>query len=755
MKGSMPGYPCLVDDVGMPKSVKPNRVSRWMERKNYEACLTIARTYYRYKERGRRVPIFKLSFLAAIIQRCLLIFLLLFRFNRNSYVNYKNRPFNAFCKRLLGISRFEIKALLPLRADFPGFSFPLQDDVEVSIVVCVHNHIGYTYNCLLSILRNTPDLRYEVIVVNDCSTDDTAKVLAVIENVVVIENEQNLGFLKSCNNALAAVRGQYVCFLNNDVQVQAGWLKSLIAPFGQFSDVGLVGAKLIYPYGLLQEAGGIVNFKGEPANYGKFDDPDAIHYNYLRQTDYCSGACIVIPKIDLDTLNGFDDVFSPAYYEDTDLAFRVRYQLNKKVYYQPLARVIHFEGVSSGKVSDGKNVKSYQLVNAEKFKARWKDVFETFPSTTEHKAIARKFVDGKHLLIVEPLLPTFDQDSGSRRMFELIKLFQELNWNVIFSPEARTQEDPYYTVLVNMGVWVLNKPVFRKRSTSVIRAVAPLVDVAWVSRPHMNRRYGRLVKKLGIRWINDTVDIHFVREERALEIGAMDAGKLQKVARRKQRELSLLREADTVIAITQTEAELLSGYGITNIAVIPNVHYPENVELPDFESRQGICFIGGYRHLPNVDAARWLIDEIMPLVWEKQPSINVYLLGSLPPDSVTALRSDKVHVPGYIPDVAPYFLSTRIFVAPLRFGAGMKGKIGQSFEFGLPVVTTDIGAEGMALIDRKHYLRANTAEAFAMAILELYNDGQLWLELSKGAFAALEPYSPERVKHELIEVLRP
>lgn len=737
----------------MPKSGRPNRVSRWIEWKNHAACLTIAQTYYRSKEFGRRVPIFKPSFLIAVIQRVVLIFPLLFRRNRRSFANYKNRLFGDFCRRLLGINRFEIRTLLPRRTDFPGFSFLKPEDVEVSIVVCVHNHIDYTYNCLLSILQNTLNVRYEVIVVNDCSTDETAMVLAKIENVVVIENDENIGFLKSCNVALTAASGQYICFLNNDVQVQPGWLKNLLAPFGQFSDVGLVGAKLIYPYGLLQEAGGIVNFKGEPANYGKFDDPDDVHYNYLRQADYCSGACIVLSKDDLDLLGGFDDSFSPAYYEDTDLAFRVRYQLNKKVYYQPLARVVHFEGISSGKVSDGKNVKSYQLVNAEKFQARWENVFKTFPHTTEHKSIARKFVDGKHLLIVEPLLPTFDQDSGSRRMFELIKLFQELNWNVIFSAEARTREDPYYTILVNMGVWVLNKPVFHNRSVSVIRAVAPLIDVAWVSRPHMNRRYGRLLRKLGIRWINDTVDIHFLREERALEVGAIDSSKSVKIARNKQRELFLLREADMVIAITDAEAELLRGHGVQHVNVIPNVHYPASDGVPAFEARQGICFIGGYRHLPNVDAAKWLIDEIMPLVWEKLPSVNVYLLGSLVAKEVADLQSDKVHVPGYIPDVSPYFLSSRVFVAPLRFGAGMKGKIGQSFEYGLPVITTDIGAEGMTLIDRTHYLRANTAEEFARAILELYDDGQLWNDLSKGGFAALAPYSPERVKNKLKLIL--
>src|SRR5690606_17554184 len=254
-----------------------------------------------------------------------------------------------------------------------------------------------------------------------------------------------------------------------------------------------------------------------------------IFYNYLREADYCSGACLLALKADLVTLGGFDETFAPAYYEDTDLAFRIRYQLGKKVYYQPLAEVVHFEGISSGKVSDGKNVKSYQDVNAEKFQARWKHVFQQFPHTTDSTAIARKFASrGNYMLIIDSTLPTYDQDSGSRRMFELIKLLQQLNWNVIFSPERNTQQEPYYSELVNMGIWVLNKPAFQKSSKSVIKRVMSWVDVAWICRPGPNRRYGRFIKKQGSRWINDTVDIHFLREERALKMRVINPRKSRK-----------------------------------------------------------------------------------------------------------------------------------------------------------------------------------------------------------------------------------
>ena len=735
--------------------MRANKLTRWIDARNRAAALTIARKWYRSKAAGKLPPVYKPKFLAAVIQRFFLILLSLFRFNKDLFEPYKGLSTRQFLCRLVGVTKFEIAGLLPEPVSYDGFSLPPCENPQVSIIICVHNHIAFTYNCLLSILEHTHGVSYEVLVVNDCSTDETREVLGQIGNIRVIENDVNIGFLKSCNKALGYCKGEYVCFLNNDVQVQQGWLKNLMAPFAQFSGVGLVGAKLIYPFGLLQEAGGLVNYKGQPGNYGKFWDPEDIEYNYLREADYCSGACLLALKADIDTLGGFDEAFAPAYYEDTDLAFRMRYKLGKKVYYQPLARVIHFEGVSSGKVSDGKNTKSYQDVNAKKFKARWNDVFQSFPQTAKATEIARKFVpEGKCLLIVEPSLPTFDQDSGSRRMFELIKLFQQLKWNVIFSAERHTQQEPYYSTLVNMGVWVLNKPAFQKYSKGVIKRVLPLVDVAWVCRPGMNRRYGQYIRKFGVRWINDTVDIHFLREERALEMGVMDAGKSSKVARRKRRELSLMRQADRVITVTETEVTLLEDYGIKHVSVIPNIHTPVQYAIPAFADRKGICFIGGYRHLPNVDAVIWLVRDIMPLVWEKLPALEVFLLGSLPPEEVLNLQTDKVHVTGYLHDVSSYFLSSRVFVAPLRFGAGMKGKIGQSLEYRLPVVTTDIGAEGMGLIDREHYLRANTTAEFAKAIVELYSDERLWTELSNGAHAALAPYAPQYVGKLLKDVMQ-
>src|SRR5690606_26779299 len=232
--------------------MRANKITRWIDRKNRAVSLFIVRKHYRSKALGKLPPMLKPAFLLAIASRFFLLFLNLFRFNRTLFVPYKDLGFSGFFKRLLGLSKFEIQGLLPEPTSFGTFSLPDCGTPQVSIIICVHNHIVYTYNCLKSILNNTQGVGYEVIVVDDCSTDQTAIVLEAIGNIRVIENEENIGFLRSCNKALAYCRGEYVCFLNNDVQVQPGWLAHLLVPFDRFPVTGLVGAKLIYPFGLLQ-----------------------------------------------------------------------------------------------------------------------------------------------------------------------------------------------------------------------------------------------------------------------------------------------------------------------------------------------------------------------------------------------------------------------------------------------------------------------------------------------------------------------
>lgn len=220
-------------------------------------------------------------------------------------------------------------------------------------------------------MKNTLDVEYEIIIADDVSNDETIKIKDYVQNITVIRNEKNLGFLLNCNNAAKYARGEYLHFLNNDTQVEENWLSSLVQLIESDEKIGMVGSKLVYPDGRQQEAGGIIWNDASGWNFGRLDDPSKPEYNYVREVDYISGASILLSKKLWLEIGGFDERYVPAYYEDSDLAFEVRNH-GYKVMFQPKSVVVHFEGISHG-TDTNTGIKSYQIKNKEKFIEKWKD----------------------------------------------------------------------------------------------------------------------------------------------------------------------------------------------------------------------------------------------------------------------------------------------------------------------------------------------------------------------------------------------
>ena len=234
------------------------------------------------------------------------------------------------------------------RNEFPVLELPEVANPKISIVIPVHNKFELTYHCLASLILAINKSKFEVIVVDDQSSDRTPKVSEIVHNTRYIRNEVNLGFLLSSCNGAESAKGEFIVFLNNDTEVTSGWLDELVQSFDMFDSVGMVGSKLLYPNGKLQEAGGIVWGSGRPWNIGNGDNAEHPKYNYTRQADYLSGASLMINRNVWEEIGGFSKEFAPAYYEDTDLAFKVR-EAGYKTLYCPFSTVIHFEGMSNGR----------------------------------------------------------------------------------------------------------------------------------------------------------------------------------------------------------------------------------------------------------------------------------------------------------------------------------------------------------------------------------------------------------------------
>lgn len=620
--------------------------------------------------------------------------------------------------------------------DFAPFAVPTSDAPRVSIVIPVYNKIAYTSACLRSIAEHPSAAAYEVIVVDDGSSDATPQRLDDITGIRVLRNAQNLGFIGSCNAGAAKARGEYVLFLNNDTVVTAGWLDALVRCIEQAPQAGLAGAKLVYPDGRLQEAGGIVFSDGSGWNYGRFEDPADARYGFRREADYCSGAAIVLRRELFEQLGAFDRRYAPAYYEDTDLAFAVR-AAGFKVYYEPAATVVHFEGVTSGTdVASG--TKRYQVVNREKFLDKWKEALARQPASGMPIARAATHRAGKRVLIVDATTPTPDQDSGSLRMVNLMRVLADLGCQTSFLPDNRAWVERYTAELQELGIEALYSP-YAADPIALLRERGREFDLIVLSRHYVAASYVGLVRLYApqARLAFDTVDLHYLREQRAAELSGKPELARHAATTRAQ-ELKLIRECDVTLVVSPVEQELLGKEAPgARVEVLSNVHEIYGCRQP-FGARRDLVFVGGFQHPPNTDAVTWFVREVFPLVRAELPDATFHVIGSKVPDAIRALADEHVLVHGYVEDIAPYMDGCRISVAPLRYGAGVKGKVNMAMSYGLPVVATIAAVEGMHVRAGEDVLVADEAAAFAANVVRLYRDEALWNRLSANGLANVE-----------------
>jgi GT2 family glycosyltransferase len=609
-----------------------------------------------------------------------------------------------------------------------SISFPEREARPViSIIVSAYGKVDYTLRCLKSLSKYPPSVPYEVIVIEDASGDSQARVLREVRGLVYIENDVNLGYLRSNNKAVSLSRGEYVHLLNNDTQVLPGAFDALHM-LCVAHEKSMVGSKLIYPDGTLQEAGGIVWADASAWNFGRNDHPARWQYNYVREVDYCSGASIFLRRSTWDAVGGYDEWYLPAYCEDSDLAFKIR-QFGGKVYYQPASVVIHDEGVSHGVSVEG-GVKKWQVENTRKLHQRWGDVMRRDGYACEEKNLLKardRARSKKTVMIIDHYLPKPDRDAGSKTMMSFIEALQNIGCVVKFWSDNLMASPEYIDQLTTRGVEIFAAPEFIAFS-HWLKILGEGVDVFFLSRPLVAKKYIDAIKeKSKAKIIYYGHDLHFARMEMQAHVTGRASLKSDCVKMR-DLEMQIWQHCDVSLYPSSSEVDAaLTLSPLANVQQI-NAYCLSPREVAAHLGREALTdpmtllFVAGFKHPPNEDAAVWLVKDILPIVARLLPGVKLLLVGSDPTTAVRALAGRDVVVTGSVSsaDLDAYYQKACVAVVPLRFGAGVKLKVLEAMAQRVPVVTTSVGAQGLS--DASFLSVTDEAEAFAQSIVGLLHN---------------------------------
>lgn len=607
---------------------------------------------------------------------------------------------------------------------------------DATIVIPFFEKVDSVVECLRAALESSHGgCSLELVLADVGCSEGLEPLIAAVEDarVRIQHCEGCQGTVAAMNRAVQGARGRHIVLLDPDARPLPGWLDTLVETADGDPSIGVVGSMLLRPDGTLEEAGGIVFSDGRLLSYGRGDEAWKDQHHYLREVDHCSQTSLLVRRDLWDALGGMDEAFAGDGCSHVDLCFQARQQ-GYKVVYQPRSRVTTAGTGAPDRVTPG-------------FLDKWADVLgreHHDADTSPH--VARERTRGKHILIINPSFPLFDQDAGSFRLFQIIRVLRRKDYRVTFLSRCTLGNIRHRRALEDLGVHTRIGRTLEERHGSNTSTTEPRikdlldavpVDMAICYHYRSYRRAGRYVHRHspGTKIVVDSVDLHFLRIQRQAEICGDD--KLHREAERvRRKELAAYRSCDMVLAISEEEAEILRKLlPRTPVEVIPLVH-PVPDHVSGFDPREGLLFLGSFAHPPNADAVRYLIEKIMPLVWMQRPDLTLRVVG-LGGDELE-LSADRVEFLGYVEDLEPILNGSRIMVAPLRFGAGAKGKIAQALSCGLPVVTTAIGAEGLGLTPGKDIVVSEDPGDFAGEIVRLYGDRRAWSQLAENGRVRIE-----------------
>ena len=620
----------------------------------------------------------------------------------------------------------------PERCPLGSLAFPEVENPEVSVIIPAHGKVATTFYCLNALLLAWNRASFEVILVDDASPDETSRIEEFVSGIRVVRNEEPQRFIRACNAGVAAARGRYVVLLNNDTEPTTGWLDAMIDRFDRDPTTGLAGSRLIYPDGRLQEAGGIVWGAGDPWNYGRLGNPNDPRFTYARQVDYVSGAALMTRRDLWDKVGGLSEYLEPMYFEDTDLAFKIR-AAGATVWYVPASTVYHFEGMTSG-TDTSSGFKRFQEVNRPKFKRRWLSDYSSHGTYGVAPDLEKDRNIFGRILFIDYTTPTPDKDAGSYAAMREIELMQSLGFKVTLLPENLAWMGGYTKALQNQGVEVITAP-FYESVDGFLESRASEFDAFYVMRYHVVNNVVPKIRELcpAARIVMNGADLHYLR---LLRKGLANGDKDCVAEARKVRvaEFEAMRSVDAVVSYNDVEMAVIEAMSEGEVRALK---CPWVLDFPKViaprSDRTGLSFFGGFQHHPNVEGLRWFVDQVMEPLNEVCPELELSIYGSRMGKDVTALESSTIRPIGYVERIETAYDSHLVFVAPLLSGAGIKGKVLNALARGIPCVLSPLAAEGIGLRHGHDCLIADTPEAWVEAINRLVKNEGLWTQVRDNA----------------------
>jgi FkbM family methyltransferase len=608
--------------------------------------------------------------------------------------------------------------------------------VDVSIIVPVHNQWHFTRPCLISVLRamRGTGITCEVILADDASTDETLQAASLFPGLRVVRQDRNLGFLGNCNAAAAEARGEALLFLNNDTIVLPGWLTELVRVLREEPSAAIVGSKLLYPDGTIQETGGVLFTDATAGNLGRGKPRHDPLFSFDREVDYATGASILVRRSFWDSVGGFDVRYSPAYCEDSDLAMAAR-QKGMRVICAARSEVVHFEHGTYGEAVAAAP-KALALKNAAMLREKWASQFAkdhlvaaTQPEIAAAQAEREPFQldrerrkSGKLNILYFSPFPSHPQNHGNQATIHAFgRRFQSMGHKVHFA--------------------LLQSHMYDDAALQAMRETWDSFDILPNSHPlgadgreipfdgWYEPGLGENIRLLCQRYDIDVVFCSYVFQSKLLEfvpdhvLKVIDThdkmGDRYEMLRRNgqpleffscspEQEGAYLRRADIVVARRAEEAEYFNTVsGRQTAIVIPHFEEPRFQERR-FEALRNVGLVASANRI-NLAILLDFVQSVARATTGGKVPFQVHIAGQvrdmirdLPSADQEAFGKEWITLHGFVPDIADFYAQMDLIVSPVTMGTGINVKTVQAMAYGMPLLTTAWGCKGIETGDPMH-----------------------------------------------------